>query len=311
MLTMKDAIAAKIDVTYGTDPTPSGASNAILVSSLDVRPMQQTLVDRSLNRAFLGGSEQLPASIYSEVEFEVELAGSGAAGTAPAYDCLLLACGFSKTVVASTSVTYAPLSASFPSCTIYAYKDGVLHKLVGCRGTFQLSMPNQGIPRLKFTFWGRYATPTDASISSPSYSGFVKPVIVNRTNTTPFSLHSYAAKTASLEITLGNKLAFRDLINYTSSSENVLITDRQMTGSIVLENVTMATKNFFSSIETATTGALSVQHGQSAGNICTISAPVVQCLSPSYSDSDGVAMLNMALRLNPSSGNDEISIAFT
>ena len=43
-----------------------------------------------------------------EVTFEVEMAGSGTAGTAPAFGPLLKACGNSETIVTDTSVTYAP-----------------------------------------------------------------------------------------------------------------------------------------------------------------------------------------------------------
>ena len=60
-------------------------------------------------RAYFGNSEQLPAGIHSELDFEVELAGSGAAGTAPAWGPLIRACGMSETITAATDVKYAPV----------------------------------------------------------------------------------------------------------------------------------------------------------------------------------------------------------
>ena len=63
----------------------------------------------------------------------MELAGSGTAGTAPRYGALLQACGLSETIVASTSVTYAPVSSAFSSATIYFNNDGIRHILTGCR----------------------------------------------------------------------------------------------------------------------------------------------------------------------------------
>ena len=54
---------------------------------------------------FLGASEQLLANTRVECTFSVELAGSGAAGTAPRYGDAIKACGFSETIASGTSVT--------------------------------------------------------------------------------------------------------------------------------------------------------------------------------------------------------------
>jgi len=117
LLSRKRLILAKTETTYGTDPTPTGATNAILVRNLEITPLQADTVTRDLIRPYLGNSDQLLAQTRVEVTFEVELAGSGAAGTAPAYGAVLKACGLSETVVATTSVTYAPVSSSFSSVT--------------------------------------------------------------------------------------------------------------------------------------------------------------------------------------------------
>lgn len=101
LLQRKRVILAKIETTYGTDPTPTGAANAILVRNLNVTPQEADFADRNLVRPYLGRSEQLPAAIRAMVDFEVEVAGSGTAGTAPGYGPLLRACGFSESLLAS------------------------------------------------------------------------------------------------------------------------------------------------------------------------------------------------------------------
>ena len=55
------------------------------------------------------------------------------------YGKALKACGLAETVVANTSVTYDPVSASFSSVTIHYNIDGVRHKMTGCRGNVALS----------------------------------------------------------------------------------------------------------------------------------------------------------------------------
>ena len=111
LLSRKRLILAKIEATYGTDPTPTGAE-AILVRNLEITPLEAETVSRELIRPYLGASDQLLAQTRVGINFEVELAGSGTAGTAPAYSALMKSCGLSETVVATTSVTYAPISAS-------------------------------------------------------------------------------------------------------------------------------------------------------------------------------------------------------
>ena len=137
LLSRKRLLLAKLETTYGTDPTPVVGSDAILVRNIEVTPLEVDTVNRELIRPFLGQADQLLAQQRVLINFEVELAGSGSAGTAPAYGPLLQACRCTETVVSSTSVTYAPNSAAPPkSATIYFHNDGVLHKATGGRCPF-------------------------------------------------------------------------------------------------------------------------------------------------------------------------------
>ena len=75
------AILAKIESTYGTDATPTEGANAILISNASITPLQAQNVKRDLIRPYMGNSEELLGAAYVEMTFDVELAGSGAAGT--------------------------------------------------------------------------------------------------------------------------------------------------------------------------------------------------------------------------------------
>jgi hypothetical protein len=74
------------------------------VRNLEVVPLQSDIVQRELIRPYLGNYEQLLANTRVQVTFEVELAGSGTAGTPPAYGPILRSCALSETLGASTSV---------------------------------------------------------------------------------------------------------------------------------------------------------------------------------------------------------------
>lgn len=308
LLTRKRLIMVAEESTYGTDATPGG-TDAVLVRNLELTPIEADTISRDLIRPYLGNSESLLANTRVSLSFEVEFAGSGAAGTAPKYGTLLKSCGFSETVVASTSVTYAPVSASFDSCTIYVNMDGVLHKMTGCRGTWSLSAEVNTIPFITFTMTGIYNSPTDTSAPSTTYSDQATPVIFKAGNTTSFSIFSYSGCLSSFSFDVANEVNYRELVG---CDKSVNITNRAPAGEAVIEAPTIAAKDFFTIANSESTGAVTFQHGQTAGNIITFTASQTDIGNPSYSDLDGIQMLTLPLVFVPgSSGNDEVSLAYT
>ena len=309
LLTRKRLILAKAEATYGTDSTPTGSANAILVRNLDIVPLQSDIVQRELIRPYLGNYEQLLAQTRVQVTFEVELAGSGAAGTAPAYGPVLKACGLSETVVATTSVTYAPVSTSFSSVTIYFYQDGIRHIVTGARGTFTLNGQVGAIPTIAFTMTGIYNAPTDTALATPTYANQATPLIFKNGNTTSFSAFSYSGALQSIDLNVGNEIVYRELIGGT---KEVLITDRKPAGTMSIEAVLLATKNYFTVSTGSTTGSVSFQHGTTAGNIATLTMAQADLADASYAELNGIAMMNLPYVATPTAaGNDELSLAYT
>ncbi len=309
LLLRKRLILIETESTYGTDPTPDGA-DAVLVRDLNITPQQSDVVSRDLIRPYLGASEQLLANTRVECTFSVELAGSGTAGTAPQYGKALQACGLSQTVSAGTSVTYAPVSASFGSVTIHYNIDGVRHKVTGCRGTFTINANVGEIPTIDFTFTGIYNAPDDSALPSVTYANQATPLVFKNGNTDTFELLSYAGCLQSVTFDVGNTLVYRELIGCT---KEVLMTDRSSNGTVVLEAVTMATKDYFTAALTdSTLGNLTFQHGTAAGNIVDFASTRIDIGDVSYGDQDGIAMLNIPYTAIPSTaGNDEFSLVYT
>jgi hypothetical protein len=309
LLSRKRLILLKKEVTYGTDVLPAG-TDAVLVRDLSVTPLQSDVVSRDLVRSYLGASEQLLANTRVECQFTVELAGSGTAGTAPRYGAALQACGMSETLVATTSATYAPVSAAFSSVTIYYNLDGVLHKVTGARGTFTLNAEVGQIPSIQFTLTGIYVPPTDTAAPAVTYSAQATPLIFKQGNTSAYQFFSYAGCLQSVSMDIGNTVVYRELVGCT---KEVLITQRNVTGTVMIEAVTIAAKDYFSAALTdGTTGNLTFLHGTAAGNRVTLTAARADLGDPSYGDTDGIAMLNLPYTSIPSAtGNDEFTLAFT
>lgn len=309
MFFRKKVLLAKTESTYGTDSTPA-ATDAVLTKNLSIQPYAGPVVSRDLDKSTLGAESQINTAPMVTVSFDVEFAGSGAAGTAPAWGYVLEACGFSETINAGTSVVFAPLSASFPSLTMKFYLDGQEHAIVGARGTAQLSLTRGQLPMISFTFTGLYTQPTAVALPTEDVSDYIAPVAVTQSNTPTFTIGATSLVAESLSINLNNNVVHRNIIG----SDQVSITDRNVTGSLVIEAPAIGTKNWFADVESdngVTTAALSLVHGTTAGNILTIGAPVVQLTSIVPQDSDGIVTYSMDAVFIPSSGDDELTITNT
>jgi hypothetical protein len=310
-LTRKTAILIKLESSYGTDPTPTGAANYLEVTELSAEPVVSDEVNREVIRPYLGNSEVLLANTRVNLNFTVEMVGSGTAGTAAKWDAAILSCGTSKTVVSSTSVTYAPESTTtWDSCTIWYYTDGVRHQAKGCRGTFSINCEVGQIPTISFSMTGIYVAPTDTAIPSVTKSNQAPPVIFTNGNTSAVSLMGWTgAAIQSWSFDMNNATTYRELVGGT---KEVLITERTPSGSVVVEAPALSAHNFFTDATGSSTGTNTWQHSGGAGNIITVSCPQSDLGAPSYSDSDGIVMLNLPFMATPTSaGNNEFSLVCT
>lgn len=307
LLMRKAVLLAKSEITYGVDSMPAGGANAMLAQNVSITANSQELVERNVVRPYLGTDEQVVASNHVEISFEVEWSGSGVPGTAPAFNPLLLACAMASTIDTGVSVTYDPVSAMFGSVTMVFNVDGVNHKITGARGTVSKKIDARGIPKLQFNFKGLYNTVADLSITGVNYSAFVKPVAVNKENTPTVTLFGYPLVLQSASIDVNNTVTYRNLPN----SEYILMSDRAAQGSLTFEAPKVAEFDVWSAIKNATTGPLTITHGSTPGNIVQVNCPNVQITSPQLSDSDGIATLQVAIRILPTTlGNDEFSFVY-
>ena len=311
-LTRKKFLIAKIESTYGTDPSPVGGSDAIQVTNVEVTPIESDNAQASAFQGFIGNSTRgtLVANKRVAVTFDVELAGSGAAGTAPAFGPLLKSCGLSETIVASTSVTYAGVSSSFDSATIYCFYDGTRHKITGARGSVTFNFTAGSFPTASFTMVGIYNAPDDTALSGTfTVANQAAALEVNDTNVTTATFHGVTdVRLESLDLGLNNNVVYKE----TASSKEVLIVDRAPGGTAVIEAPAVGTTDYFAKATAVATGNSSFVVGASAGNIMTLTMAQTDITGVSYGDTNGVVSLSMPyLALPTTAGNNELSLAFT
>jgi len=311
-LTRKKFLIAKIESTYGTDPSPVGGSDAIQVTNLEVTPIESDNVQAAAYQGFIGNSTRgtLVANKRVSVTFDVELAGSGTAGTAPAFGPLLKSCGLSETIVSSTSVTYAGVSSSFDSATIYCFYDGTRHKITGARGSVSFNFTAGQFAVASFNFIGIYNAPDDTALSgSFTVANQAAAIEVNDTNMTTATFHGVSsARIESFDLALNNELIYKE----TASNKEVIITNRAPGGTAVIEAPAVGTTDYFAKAAGVTTGATNLVLGATAGNILSLSAAQTDITGVSYGDTNGVISLSMPyLALPTTAGNDELSLVFT
>lgn len=304
-LIQNQLILAKLQPLAGTDAAPTAAANAILCSNITPVPLNAEWADRNLIKPYFGSSGKVLTGAHSRISFQVEIAGAGAAGTAPKWGTLLRGCAMAETITAATDVKYSPVTSDQEFLTLWYYLDGTLHKMTDAKGNVTFTLNAKGIPVMQYEFIGLQVAPIDvAQPTDADYSDFLDPLAVNKQNTAAWSLHGYTGPMESLSINLNNQLVYRNVVG----EEGIRITDRKATGSISMGAVAVATKNWFATIKAATKGALSITHGTVPGNIVQLDAPKVQLTDPSQAESDGIALLNANLEVEPDAGNDELVI---
>lgn len=299
-------ILAKVETTYNVDPTPT---QAILTKNVVCRPMEGEDVSREIERPFFGGQDMFPTGLHVVIEFDVELVGSGTAGTAPPFGPLLRACRLAETVSAGVSVTYSPITNSQESGALYFWIGGNKQAILGVRGTAVLNIDAQGIPTIHFTLTGLWAAPAATATPSIDLSAFKTPLVATNVNTPIMTVNAVSLVTKSFAFDLGNVAQPRLLIG----REEILIVDANPEISVTVEAVPLATLNPFTLAKALTRVAVAATHDTRAGYICSIAAPTSSVRRPTgYENDQGDLMWPLKLAPLPTdAGNDEFTITFT
>jgi hypothetical protein len=316
-LLRKTIILAKTHATYTTDPVPTGAANAMLVSNCSIDTLNADSKDRDVIRAYLGASEQLLGSRYKSVSFDIELVG-GLIGVAPNWGPLIRACGFAETITAVTRVDYTPVSNAFDAVAIYYFDDGLLHKLLGARGTCSIKATVGEIPKMSFKFVGLDGG--DSAVANPTAdtSLFQVPQVVIDANTDDLTWGGTHAAVVAPAITAGTTYPSQGLeLDFGVSApftpllggESVPITQRSITGFCAMDLTAAQAVTFQDKVRNGTLESLGLKHGTGVGKQSLFFMPNVQCVKPEKREINGIRLEGYSLRMVPTSaGNDEFRL---
>jgi hypothetical protein len=309
-------VLAKVETTAGTDAVPTGSANAVLTAGdVTLQPVDAQAVPRTIRTGYFGSSGSFMGSAWMRVAFGVEMAGSGTAGTAPAWGALLQGCAFAEAVTAGQRVDYTPVSTGLKTLTIYAYADGLEHRFIGAMGSLTGSALVNGVPVLQFEFWAPYLAPTAVANPSLTLTAWKLPELVNDTNTADLVLGgAYSAGAISggtaypsggIEFNTGNQVARTELIG----AKRMTITDRAVSGSIRTVDLSAAQEIALQGkVVAGTQESIGIVHGTGAGKKVILFFPQANYRSFGYADVDGVLTASLDFDAPPLSGNDDMRI---
>jgi hypothetical protein len=300
------AVLLKKEVTYALDPVATGAVNAILCKkAVRIVPTQTDRISRDLVQAWLGQSQQLPIATRMVLGFDVEAQTSGALGTAPGWGPAIKACGFSETIVAVTSVTYALISSLPDSAAVYFNRDGVQYKALGGRGNFKGDVKYGQVPSYSFDFTCLFGGVSDTVVPAQTLAAFITPEPVNVLNTLVFTINAIAQKAYEFSFDLKNVLTYRNIVG----DESITLTDRQPDGSFTVEGPFQAGQDFFALAKSGAVVAAQVVHGSVATKKTQFDLKC-QLMDPVEVDLNGVVGYQIPFKLiaTQGTGNDEFMI---
>lgn len=307
MLIRNEVILAEVESTYNTDPNPA-AGDAVAFSDVSWSNEGLRMIETAKVRQGLDTPKRIYGGRLKTIVLTVCLKGSGAAGTAPEFGPLLRACGMDETIVASTSVTYAPVSTGLESCTIYYYEEGVRHILTGCRGTCVFSFAVGDVPKATFTMTGHTSNPTDNAAPTPTYDSTDPVALIN----VPFTLGGDSLVINNFSLDLSNVIAAVPSLSAVDGYGDVRVTGRDPGGTLDPEAVLVATTPIIADFTGGQNNAISLGSiGASAGNIVDLDLPAAYYVDAGPSEREGIRVLDMPYKAAISSGDDEWSLVFT
>lgn len=303
----------KNEAVYGADIVPDPATDALLVKNFKCKPIDGRYINRDLLHPYFGGSEDILVENWVSGSFDVELAGSGAAGTAPMWGRLLRAAAFAEVITDGQRVDYTPVSTAIESGSMYYYDDGALKKALGMRCDITAWKMGYGeLPLMSVNFLALDGG--DAAVPNPSvtFTPWKKPTPINAANTGMLKLDcTYAAgalvggttvKSRGIELSLGGKLGYLGLLG----GEEIDFSDRDVTGKILLSLSAAEEIANLAAVKATTTQSIGLLHGTTAGAKVLTYLPSVQLKNPSKETLNGRRMIGYDLKGVPTTaGNDE------
>lgn len=299
-------LLAAIESVYGTAPAMTGAD--AIQCDFEITPMEAVQKERAFSRPYYGSRAVILSEIHRAIKLSnIEMAGSGAAGTAPAWTRLMRGCGWGA-VTTPTETTFTPQTNSVDSLALNPTIDGERFGMVGARGTASFMWDITEFPKMDMDFKGGWVDPeTLLSLPTLNFDAWKIPRIVNCENTDAIDIGGEDYPFYSFKVEQNSTLEFYCVPG--EAGYRVERTNRNMKGTLKLQAKKISDHDIFALVKSMALVPISVQHGQVAGEIVIGAAPGAQFLNPRKSDYKGDLAWELDVLFPPTAaGNNEFTV---
>lgn len=304
--------------SYGVDSVPTGPLNAMLMTNITFQPMEGQSVSRNLERPYMGAQEELPVGLYSVLQGDIELVGSGSTGVAPAWSPIIRACGVAEVVTPdggtanSGKVEYSPVSDNQESVSIYFLIGTTRYVMLGTRGTGVVTVNAMGIPVFRVTLTGLFTVPSVQARPTVNLTKFSKPQAASKASTPVFTIGGVDFAMREFQLNLGCDVQTRMLVG----QERIVIVDKAEQISCTVEAVVASTYNPVAQAGTPTADApkqvINLEHGTIIGRRVKVNAATaVQQRFAGPQENQGVEEWPLSFSPLPTAGDDQWKITLT
>lgn len=307
MLKRKRAFAAKNETTPGTAESLTNAEGAF--NAYNVMAQANIAMEEREGQGGFNYLSAVPGGYGGTLTFRTDLGWDGTS-TEPTWASVLFpACGWVDTSGTFNPVTEAP-GSNVKTATIGVFMDGVLKRLAGAMGTFQVVLPAGRMGYIDWTFTGVWQDPTTVAMITPTYPT-ASPL---RFASATVTYTSDNLKVEQVTIDAGNNVILREDASTAAGYSTALITNRnpRITANPEFVSLSNPTTTFADWIASGT-GEFSVTLDGPSTSTLEISAPVAQILNAQEGDRNGMVIhdIEWACLKNSATTDQELQFIFT
>ena len=167
------------------------------------------------------------------------------------------------------NVTYAPASENIPSLSSYTYMDGLLYKVLGVRGSAQLTLTSGREARAQITWRGIFGGKEDAAVPDVTLDPTREPIWKNGL----MLLDGRAIALQSLSLNTNASLVNPDDPNQVEGYSTTIMTGRDMQGSLDPLAELVANYDPLARFRSGTEQRMAAMLGASVGNRLGLTVP--------------------------------------
>ena len=312
------SILMKIESSEGVDASPVAGDGFWAVAGSAPEPVLEANL---LDDVARGSLTKLPPApdgpVHMKFSFKVPLRGSGAAysgSVKPKIATPLRICGLQETLTTtggSEKVEYKPRSSGYESATTYVYLDGLLYKMLGCRGTVNFVTRAGGLMYAEFSIEGTYSAPTDTALVAPTGEPADQfPIFVS--SAFQVGTENYAAPFQNINVNLNTILTPRIDSTKADGIAAINLVDRTPNGSFDPEAALVATFGYYTKWKAKTLSDMTFTLGSVQYKRVKFDMPSVTFDTITPGDRNSLAIFTVPFKIgsNTAAGDDELVITF-